>query len=93
LDFLYRFNSNDVGAYIHVGTGIRFTEAWAGDMGFGGIGWHIVYSAGLGYNFNRHIGIEARYSTQKSDYINSGFPYIDKSGNIEYMQLGISYRF
>jgi hypothetical protein len=98
LDFLYRFKSNDVGVYIHAGTGLRRTFAegpgagWDDGWEVGGY-WLIVYSGGMGYNFNRHIGIEARYSTQRNDEINSDFPPVSKPGNIQYMQLGISYRF
>jgi hypothetical protein len=92
-DFLYRFSSNDVGAYVHAGTGIRYTLLIVTDIGFGGSRWPFVYSAGAGYNFNRHFGVEAKYSTQRDENINSNFPYVDKPGNIEYLQLGTIFRF
>jgi hypothetical protein len=93
LDFLYRFKSNDVGAYILVGSGLRLTSVNVGDIGYGISRWPVVYSGGVGYNFNRHFGVEARYSTERDDDINSGFPDVEKRGNIQYMQLGVHYRF
>jgi long-subunit fatty acid transport protein len=60
LDYIYRFVSHDRGLYLSVGIGYGNTSVspdtnWQGGT-ISGSGW--CFSAGVGYNFTKNLGLD-----------------------------------
>jgi len=86
LEGMYRFDSYDTGLYVFGGLAgmfglldISLLGISARDTGYG-----FGISAGLGYNFNKKIGIEASYTTASK---------VVGSLDFEWMQVSLKYRF
>jgi len=73
-DYIYSFDSHEKGPYAFAGLGFvsgkvtgGWEEVWSGGSGSGSLlaesGSNLGFSFGLGYNINRHMGLEASYVT------------------------------
>jgi len=82
LECMYRFNSYDTGLYVF--GGLVGMVGRLDILGYIDTGYGFGISAGLGYNFNKKIGIETLYTTANK---------VVGSVNFEWMQVSLKYRF
>jgi hypothetical protein len=90
-DYIYRFQKDhDGGPYAFVGAGVLITEikqAVEGDLGYsskqngGGLAF------GLGWNWNRHLGAEVKYT--RSLFLK----FVEKDFDFSWFEASLTYRF
>jgi len=82
LECIHRFDSYDKGIYVF--GGLNGTIVFLDLLGYKDKGFGFGFSAGLGYNFNKKIGIETLYTMANKAV---------GSFNYEWMQMSLKYRF
>jgi len=96
LDYYFRLRSNDCGSYMVLGAGLASCTVRERSAGMTMIASAPV-SLGIGYNFSRNLGAEARYIHQGAK-VELMFPTAPThqtlfSATVQYLTLGAHYRF
>ena len=94
-DFLYRFDSHDKGCFVFAGIGYLMPKSEWEDKGWSESGSTSIsgfgLSAGIGYNFTRNFGAEARYVKSFGVKVDEFNEKIDFAA--DWFTVSVSYRF
>jgi hypothetical protein len=86
LEGMYRFDSYDTGLYVFGGLVLTLGVLDIDIASYRDTGYGFGISAGLGFNFNKKIGIETLYTTANKVLITGSLKF-------DWMQMSLKYRF